>query len=65
MKQGKECSCFLSCSLDNAMQRSTLGSILKNHTDLTELWEFLVYIVNDTEVKARIIGVQAIMNEVI
>ena len=43
------------------VQGSTPGSILKNHAELIELWEFPVDIVKDTEMKARIIGVQAIM----
>ena len=45
-------------------QGSTLGSILKNHIELTEFWRFSVDIVKDTEMKGRIIGVQTIMKSI-
>ena len=57
--KGKNVHAF--CPTCWTVQGSTLGSVLSNHIELIELWEFSVDIVKDTEMKARIIGVQAIM----
>ena len=60
-KGNKEKNVHVFCPTPWTVQGSSLGSILKNHTELIELWEFSVDIVKDTEMKAQIIGVQAIM----
>ena len=38
-----------------------LSSILNNFKELMELWEWSIQVLKDTEIKARVIGVQAVM----
>ena len=59
-KGNKENNVHALCPTHWRVQGSNFESILKNHTDLTELWGFLVYVVKDTEMKARLIGAEAI-----
>ena len=47
----KEQNVHVFCPTHQTVQGSTLGSILKNHTKLTELWEFSV-VVKEKEIKA-------------
>ena len=46
-----------------AVRGKTLESILQNHTELLELWEWSLTNVTETEMKERIIGVIFIMKK--
>lgn len=59
-KGNKEKNVNAFCLARWTVQRWNLGSILENYTELTDLWEFVIDIVEDTEMKALIIGKQTI-----
>ena len=40
-----------------------LASVLNNHDELMELWEWSLEVLKDTEMKSRIIGVKSMMTQ--
>ena len=45
----------------DTVRGETLGSIINNFDELIDLWEWSLSILKDTEMKARVSGVKAIM----
>lgn len=43
------------------MRGEALAAVFNNHPELIELWDWSLTVSNDTEIKARIRGVQSIM----
>lgn len=51
------------CPTRWTLHGQTLQSILDNHKELMELWDWSLSVLNDTEMKARIRGVQSYMKK--
>lgn len=49
------------CPTRWTVRGEALSSMLTNHQELLDLWEWSLSVLKDTEMKARIIGVQAVM----
>ena len=51
------------CPTRWTVRGEALASVLHNHSELMELWEWSLDVVKDTEMKARTIGVQSVMQQ--
>ena len=50
------------CTTRWTVQGEALAAVINNHTELMELWDWSLTVLKDTEMKARIRGVQSMMN---
>jgi hypothetical protein len=51
------------CPTRWTVRDEALASVLNNHDELMELWEWSLEVLKDTEMKSRIIGVKSMMTQ--